>query len=110
MVKTEAELRRIIQEYVQALQDDIRVSKVILYGSYAHGKPHGWSDVDIAVISPDFNGLDPWERQRLLGRKRLGCDLLLEAIGYSLEEYKNAHRLTFLGEIKRTGKVIWEAD
>jgi hypothetical protein len=109
MVKTEAELRRIVREYVRALESEIRVSKVILYGSYAHGKPHEWSDVDIAVISPDFDGLDRWERQALLGRKRLGCDLSLEPLGYSLEEYENAHPLTFLGEIKRTGKVIYEA-
>jgi hypothetical protein len=110
MAKTEAELRRIIKEYVQALEDEIRVSRVILYGSYAHGHPDEWSDVDIAVISPDFDSLDQWERQGLLGRKRLGCDLALEALGYSSEEYENAHHLTFLGEIKRMGKVVYEVE
>jgi len=84
---------------------------VILYGSYAHGNPHQWSDIDLAVISRDFASKDRWDRQAILGIAKHNNPLLLEAmiesLGYSVAEYNHAHPLTFLGEIKRTGKVIY---
>jgi len=32
----------------------------------------------------------------------------IEALGYTLDEYKNATKLDFLGEIKRTGKIVYQ--
>ncbi|TVL99854.1 MAG: hypothetical protein CV087_16550 [Candidatus Brocadia sp. WS118] len=43
----------------------IKVEKAILYGSYVSGKEHTCSDIDIAVISPDF-GKDRFEEGKLL--------------------------------------------
>ena len=42
--------------YIESLQKGIHLEKVILYGSYAQGHPHPESDLDLAVISPDFGG------------------------------------------------------
>jgi predicted nucleotidyltransferase len=39
-----------IQEYVDRIVERFRPSKVILFGSYAHGKPTEDSDVDLMVI------------------------------------------------------------
>jgi uncharacterized protein len=35
-------------------RDNINVAKVILYGSRASGKAHEYSDIDVAIVSPDF--------------------------------------------------------
>ncbi|HEX9975403.1 MAG TPA: nucleotidyltransferase domain-containing protein, partial [bacterium] len=44
-----------------ALEDrKIRIAKIILYGSQISGIAHKDSDIDIAVISPDF-GKDRFE-------------------------------------------------
>lgn len=110
MVKTKTEVKKLIEEYAIALSSVITVDKIILYGSYADGHPKEWSDIDIAVISRDFKGKDRFEIQEVLAEKHVGCSSYLEPIGYSLEEYENAHYLTFLGEIKRTGIVIYEAE
>ncbi len=110
MVKTPTEVKQIVEEYVRRLEPDIRVEKVILYGSYANGQPTEWSDIDLAVISENMRGLTQLERAGLLARKRRGCSSLIEALGYAPEEYENAHYLTFLGEIKHTGLVIYEAE
>jgi predicted nucleotidyltransferase len=109
MVAAETEIQRIVKEYIAKLAPEIRVRKVILFGSYAHGSPHEWSDIDIAVISEDLDQLDPVRRVELMAVKKLGCDSRLGVLGYGLKEYEDADHLTFLGEIKRTGKVIWEA-
>ncbi len=110
MVTSQAEVERAISRFIEDLQKGIDVEAVILYGSHVHGPPHEWSDIDIAVISPDFEGLPINERQsvisRLTWRERDGR---IEPIGYPSSEYHNPGRHSFLREIIRTGRVVYEA-
>lgn len=43
----------------------LKVSKIILFGSQVKGKTSEGSDVDILIISEDFQGKDIFERARL---------------------------------------------
>lgn len=108
MAKTAVDIKRIIGEYVARLQPEVRVAKVILFGSHARGTAHEWSDVDIAVISNDFKKMKPLERIEFLAIRSKGCDPGLEPLPFTLDEYENASHLDFLGEIKRTGLVVYE--
>lgn len=55
------EIRDIILKFVNVLTaNGVRVEKAILCGSYALGNIHAGSDVDLAVVSPDF-GKDRFE-------------------------------------------------
>ncbi len=110
MVKTEVDIRHIVEQFIFELQKHVRVQKVILYGSYAHGNQREWSDIDIVIISDDFKRMKQVKRAELLALAHMNSDAAIEPIGYTLEEYKNASHLTFLGEIKRTGRLIYEAD
>lgn len=109
MAKTAVDIKRIIGEYVARLQPEVRVEKVILFGSHARGTAHEWSDIDIAVISNDFKKMRPLECIEFLAIRSKGCDPSLEPLPFTLSEYENASHLDFLGEIKRTGVVIFEA-
>ncbi len=70
MVKTKytaIEIRKIAKELAVLLTaNKIIVDKIILYGSYAAGKPREHSDIDIAVISPSFKGKKILEIQESL--------------------------------------------
>ncbi|MGQ9571972.1 MAG: nucleotidyltransferase domain-containing protein [Dehalococcoidia bacterium] len=109
MAATATELKEAIDDFIQRLQQGIRVEAVILYGSYAHGTPHEWSDIDLAVISPDFEGLRMPERQRMISRLTFERYHDIEPIGYSSSEYHNPGPHSFLGEIIRTGRVVYQA-
>ena len=109
MVTTASDLDRIIAAFVRLLNDSIRVEAVILYGSHVNGSPDEWSDIDVAVISSDFEGLQMWERQRIISRATLGREPSLAPIGYPTGEYQNPGRHSFLREIIRTGRVVYEA-
>lgn len=109
MVKTATQVRRIVKRYADALKQHIHVDKVILFGSYVSGHPREWSDIDIAIISPDFDGKDLFQRVRLMGKARQERDLDIEALAYGRKEYEAAHRQTFLGEIIRTGRIVYDA-
>jgi len=107
MVKAATDVRDIIKRYIDKLQQDIKVQRVILYGSYARGNPREESDIDIAVISDDFARMSWVHRQEFLGVRMLGCDTHLAPIGYTFQEYLHPQEDPFLEDIVRTGVVVY---
>lgn len=86
----------------------IPVKYLILYGSYTRGNPKSYSDIDIAVISPAFEGKGILRRQELLGEALYSLGEPIEALGYSPREYKAPPPFSFLSEILSTGKLIYK--
>jgi predicted nucleotidyltransferase len=109
VVASQVELVTKIDDFVRRLTSAIRVEAVILYGSYANGRADEWSDIDLAIISPDFEGLSTWDRQEVIARASVGRPYRLAPIGYPSSEYHNPGRHSFLREIIRTGKVVYQA-
>jgi len=109
MVATTTELSGSISEFVERLQNGIRVEAIVLFGSYARGRPHEWSDIDVAVVSPDFEGVPMWRRQEIIADLTGERDRRLAPIGYPSSEYHNPGPHSFLREIIRTGRVVYEA-
>lgn len=110
MVATSAELEKAILDFVERLKKGIRVEAIVLFGSYARGNPHEWSDIDLAVISPDFEGMPVWQRQKTIAKLTVERYPNLSPIGYPSSEYHNPGRHSFLREIIRTGVVVWPAE
>ncbi|MBC7084296.1 MAG: nucleotidyltransferase domain-containing protein, partial [Firmicutes bacterium] len=87
-----------------SLVSRVPVEKAILFGSYAAGQATPDSDIDIAVISPDF-GKDYVEEAVMLKRISEDIDLDISPRPYSLDEYRKASRGQFLyDEILRRGR------
>lgn len=62
-IRTEdAESRELIERVRRCLERHIRLDALILFGSRARGDALQISDWDLAVISEDFEGLNPIER------------------------------------------------
>lgn len=94
---------KIIKEFRKALEKEkIRVTKVILYGSYATRKMHKDSDIDVAVVSVDF-GKDRFEEGRKLFEIAYKIDPRLEPIPVSFASYKNDTWLPLIYEIRKKG-------
>jgi predicted nucleotidyltransferase len=107
MVATDIEVMDVIRTVVSQLEPEIRVEKIILFGSYASGNPEKWSDIDIAIISPSFSPFPMWRRQELLAEHLPTADVRLSPLGYTPEELLKP--TLFLREIIRTGKVVYQA-
>jgi len=108
MVRTDHQIRAAVTEYVRALKAKIRVERVILYGSYAAGTAREDSDIDIAVLSPDFARMSPLEVIQTLAHRMIHCDSMLMPVGYSPAQFDDPDN-AFAREIARTGKVIYRA-
>ncbi|MBI3914618.1 MAG: nucleotidyltransferase domain-containing protein [Chloroflexi bacterium] len=85
----------------------ILVERVVLFGSYAHKRAREGSDIDLAVIAPQFTRLSLRKRYETLGLANMTLRAPIQAIGYPPEQWQNPERGSFLDEIKRTGKVIY---
>jgi predicted nucleotidyltransferase len=109
MVASTTELRTSISDFARLLERGIRVEAIVLYGSYANGTPREWSDIDVAVVSPDFEGVPLWRRQEIIASLTLERDRRLAPIGYSSSEYHNPGPHSFLREIIRTGRAVYQA-
>ncbi len=109
MVATAVELENAISDFIRRLQEGIRVEAVVLYGSYAHGTAREWSDIDLAVISPDFEGVAMWQRQETIAHFTVHRYRGISPIGYPSSEYHNPGPHSFLREIIRTGRVVYQA-
>jgi predicted nucleotidyltransferase len=109
MAKRRTEASAKIERFTDLLRNRIELERVILFGSHVRAKRKRWSDIDLAVISDHFHTMDFHERLVFLGMLAWQAKATeIEALGYTLDEYENATKLDFLGEIKRTGKIIYD--
>lgn len=93
----------IVAKYADTVNKEIKVDKIILYGSYSKGNPHKDSDIDVAVISPDFTGDKIEDRLRLM-KYRWNIDLRIEPMPFKPEDFVPDD--PFVREIIETGIEI----
>jgi len=76
-----------IEKFVKRVKEVIRVEKVIVFGSRARGDYLEDSDVDLVIVSSDFEGVPFYERMdRLILLWESPLDL--EVLCYTPEEFK----------------------
>lgn len=72
---------------------NIRVERLILYGSHAVGTAREDSDIDVVVISPSFSDKSYWERIDILTDAIYKVFAPIEASAFTPEEWKNENSL-----------------
>jgi predicted nucleotidyltransferase len=100
MVSISPEIEDNIQRFIALIQKEICVLKVFLYGSYAKGVAGKWSDIDLAVISPDFSEGLFEERIRLM-KLALRVDDRIEPSPFRPEDFDETNPL--VNQINESG-------
>lgn len=107
MVGEQDQITGLVDRYVQELIKEIRVERVVLFGSHARGDAFLESDVDLIVISPDLVSMDPLKRLEFLFFRwpfTKGAHIL----GYTADEYQELARgLTLVAEVESYGKTVF---
>ena len=102
----DTEVKQIIKRFIDALtKKGIRIEQVILYGSYASGNVHSGSDIDLAIISPDF-GIDRFEEGKFLLQTAWRVDPRLQPVPISSEAFEKNTWIPLLHEIREKGIAI----
>ncbi len=61
-----AKIRRIINQYIKELgKNKIHIQRAVIFGSYSKGPSHEWSDIDIALVSDEFDGVRMRDRNKI---------------------------------------------
>lgn len=90
-----------IKLFVKELENDnLNISQVFLFGSYAKNKESMWSDIDLAVVSDDFTGNRMIDYDRFV-KAILKVDRSFEPIPYKTENFTADN--PFVKEILKTG-------
>ncbi len=96
-----------IDRFAKRIEEEgIRIDKIILYGSYASGTCREESDIDVAIISPDF-GKDRVEEGMLLFRIAGDVDPRIEPVPISNKAYEKDTWLPLIYEVRTKGIEIF---
>ena len=109
MVTRTTDLRHAIEDFVERLGRSVRIDMVMLFGSYASDTQHEGSDIDLAIFSFDFDEMSTWDRQDRIARATVGRAYRISPVGFSMEEYRKHDPASFVGEVLRTGKMVYPA-
>jgi predicted nucleotidyltransferase len=96
----------VIRRFARQVAEHFQPERIILFGSYAYGRPHPDSDVDLLVVMPARNPHDQAARIRLAVPAPFPMDLVVrtpQTLRWRLREGNS-----FLSEAVSRGKVLYE--
>ena len=98
-----------IKKFGRQIGEQFHAERVILFGSYARGRPTADSDVDLLVIGP-FKGrsVDKSVEIRMKLRPQFPVDILIRTPEKVRQRIKMGD--CFMQEVLEKGKVLYEAD
>ena len=96
-----------IRRFARRIAEHFHPDKIILFGSYAYGKPHEESDVDLLVIMRTKNAIDQSIRIKTAFERLFSLDLIVRTPWQIERGLKDDN--WFLREIMEKGKVLYEA-
>lgn len=100
-----------VQEYLKYVkQQGIPVSYGVLFGSHAKNKAHEWSDIDVLVVSPHFDGnqtSDDYERLWMFAAR---TNKRIEPIPVGERQYKEDDSSLIIEVARREGQIIPPAE
>lgn len=88
----------------------IDVHKIVVFGSYVEGKENRESDIDIIVVSKDFDKEDIFGRVELTAgiHRELVEKIMIpvDIMYYSTKEWKKGNSL-IIGAAKQEGEIVY---
>jgi HEPN domain-containing protein/predicted nucleotidyltransferase len=95
-----------LKAFRKALREKMQVDRIIFFGSRASGAPHRDSDIDLVIVSRDFEGKP--RRERALGFHEMwNLEYPVDFLCYTPQEYEDLrNRVTIVREAVRTGIEI----
>lgn len=101
--------RRWLRQAVKRIASQAKPRRIILFGSYAYGKPRAYSDIDLLVI---LGRPSSWDKRYEIVDKAIGEHIWpVDIIVRRPEEIESRLRMgdSFLREIIDRGKVLYES-
>jgi predicted nucleotidyltransferase len=96
-----------IRIYLRAVaQTGIPVKYGVLFGSYARGQEHEWSDIDLLVISPRYDKKWTHKDWAKLWVIAANTDVRIEPIPVGEKQFKKNQDSMIIEVARREGQII----
>lgn len=103
----EQSVLKIISDYNVAVKKaGISVEFIVVFGSQVKGGGHEWSDIDLLVVSPQFDGIKERSKHNLLWHIAASIDNRIEPIPCGLEQWKNDDMSAIIEIARREGEIL----
>lgn len=108
-MRNNKEIKKIISEITRKIREKYHPEKIILFGSYAYGKPGNDSDIDLFIVK----NTKKRRIDRFVEVKRIAYDsernIPFSPLVYTSKEIKERIALgdDFVAEILKRGKVLY---
>ena len=102
-------LENILNETIERILAVVQPTKVILFGSAAHGKMHANSDIDLLVVIP--SGMHRRKTAQKIYRNLIGVGFAADIIVVTeddIEQFKNTQGMIIQPALEE-GKVLYAA-
>ena len=96
-------IKESILQFLSLVRKSRHIEAAYLYGSHVHGTANQWSDIDIAIISPDF-AEDKFTALVSLLRLAAQVDSRIEPVPFAPIDFDPDNPL--VNEIQRTGIAL----
>jgi predicted nucleotidyltransferase len=100
MAERDDHMNEKVRDFLEKVQTKYNVTRAYLYGSFAKGTSNKWSDIDLAIVSPDFAD-DPSEDRLVLMRLATTIDDRIEPTPFKEESFNRNDPL--VDEIQKNG-------
>ena len=97
-----------IGQVAEKIAREYKPEKIILFGSYAWGKPTSDSDVDLFVVKETDDSVI--ERHRKVGRLLFGAGFPVDVLVYTPSQIKKRLEMEdfFIRDIMSKGKLLYD--
>jgi predicted nucleotidyltransferase len=96
-----------VRQYLRNLEAaGIRVLRGVIFGSQVTGKTHPWSDIDVLVVSPSFDGEKRREDVSTLWRIAARTDSRIEPVAAGERQYREDDGNPILEIARREGEDV----
>ena len=103
----EPAILEVIRDYLSAVQQrGIRVSRAVLYGSWARGEAGPESDIDLLVIAPEFDEARRTDLIDALWQLRAYTDSRIEPVGVGERQWREDDVYPSIEIGRREGQTV----
>jgi predicted nucleotidyltransferase len=96
-----------IQKYLSVLSSlGINAHRAVLFGSFAQGRADEYSDIDLVVIAPEFDGSREISLVKTLWQATISADNRIEPIPCGEKEWETDQSRPILEIARREGLMI----
>ena len=100
------DLEETVEKALARVQERVSVEAAYLFGSQLTGEADEYSDIDLAIFTPDVDGLNLVQRVHLTSGLAVGCDSRVELHLYPSRALAQARPTNFAGYIVAHGKRL----